>query len=76
MGGLEDRPATLLVGLPPNGKAIFAALQRKSQVEEMFHASGVGVAFTVYPDEYQRAAALDRFGVELQSQKLLSVEDQ
>jgi hypothetical protein len=57
---------TLLIALPPRGKVIFGALQSQSQVDltaEDFH---VGMVFTVYPDEWHRHEALNRFGVGLE----------
>jgi hypothetical protein len=66
---LPPRPAvavqTLLVALPPSGRTIFAALQNLEKSIQAAHQVDMGIAFTVYPDEWQKCEALERFSVHL-----------
>lgn len=64
----DQRPAnhhTLLLALPP-GRPIFQALQSERQVDAVAELFGVGIVFTVAPDEYKKHLARERFGVELE----------
>jgi hypothetical protein len=66
---LPPRPAapqTLLIALPPSGRTIFAALQNQEKSILAAHQVGMGIAFTVYPDQWQKCEALERFKVNLE----------
>lgn len=58
-------PQTLLIALPANGRKIFMALQQEEQLTRAARAQGVGIAMTVYPDDWQKAEARQRFGLDL-----------
>jgi len=65
---LAPRPAapqTLLIALPPSGRTIFAALQNQEKSILAAHQVGMGIAFTVYPDQWQKCEALERFSAHL-----------
>lgn len=64
----EHVPAgrTFLVALPPSGRKIFAALQQQDKLNALCRRSDSGIAFTVYPDAWQKAEALRRGNVHLE----------
>jgi hypothetical protein len=66
---LQPRPEvaaqTLLIALPPSGRTIFRALQNLEKSIQAAHQVGIGIAFTVYPDQWQKCEALKRFSVHL-----------
>lgn len=61
----EDVGQTLLVALPPSGRQIFATLQSERRLFAAAELAGMGLAFTIYPDAWQKAQAQERFGQEL-----------
>jgi hypothetical protein len=60
------RAHTLLLALPPAGKIIFAAMQSERQVDRVAEDFQLGMVFTVYPDAWQKAKALECFDVDLE----------
>lgn len=62
----EHVPAgqTFLIALPPSGRKIFAALQQQDKLNALCQGPA-GIAFTVYPDAWQKAEALRRGNVHL-----------
>lgn len=59
-------PHTLLLALPPAGKVIFAAWQAERQLVALADDFSVGLAYTVYPDDWHRHEARERFGIDLE----------
>lgn len=56
---------TFLVALPPSGRKIFAALQQQDKLNALCQGPA-GIAFTIYPDAWQKAEALRRGNVHLE----------
>jgi hypothetical protein len=59
------RAHTLLLAVPPAGRMTFAAMQSERQVDRVAEIFQVGIIFTVYPEAWQKAQALERFNVHL-----------
>jgi hypothetical protein len=57
---------TFLVALPPSGRKIFAAMAEQDKLNALCRRSDSGIAFTVYPDAWQKAEALRRGNVHLE----------
>lgn len=54
----------LLIAFPPNKKIIRWAQQQKNPFSEVAGRFGFSTVHTVYPDDYDRAEAKERYGVE------------
>jgi len=72
--GLWLRPARLLrvmggrmmqIALPPNGRIVSHAREKRKRLQEIALAAGYGIALTTYPDEWQRGELKRRHGIDL-----------
>jgi hypothetical protein len=60
----SERQCHILASLPPNNRIIHGAVARLPAMRQMLHPS-FNISLIKYPDDYERAEARKRYGIEL-----------